>query len=179
MKNDTLHNYWQNEFDGHSSYMLPAEHNEYAVLRDMILGFIPDGWSLLDLGCASGGTLDWIKSKKRNIKYKGTDFAEKFMEANKKRYPSYLWEVEDCRELKEEDGDFDVVLLYDVIDGMTDWQKALDEAYRVASKMVIVLMWCDANMDDKREYMEKQGLSVLDIKAEGNIHFHRMFVGWK
>jgi ubiquinone/menaquinone biosynthesis C-methylase UbiE len=180
MKTDEKnYNYWQNVFDSHGGYMLAAEHNEYAILRDLILTFVDDRESILDLGCASGGTYDWIKEKKRKVTYKGTDYAEKFIEANRKRHPNIIWEVEDCRQLAEEDGEFDVVVLYDVLDGLDGWHKAIEEARRVAAKKVIVLMWCDAGMDDKRAYMEELGLSVLDLKIEGNIHFHRMLVGFK
>jgi len=174
------YHYWQDNFDGHGGYMLPAGTNEYAIIRDIILAFIDDGDSVLDLGCASGGTYDWIKYKnKKRITYKGTDYAEKFVEANKKRHPNIIWEVEDCRDLAEEDGEYDVVILYDVLDGLPGWEQALDEAYRVAKKKVIVVMWMDPGMEQKLEYMKEIGLSVLDIKMEGNIHFHRMMIGFK
>lgn len=178
-KDEKNYDYWQNVFDGHDGYMLAAGTNEYAILRDLILTFVNDKESILDLGCASGGTYDWIKEKKRNVTYKGTDYAEKFVKANKKRHPNIVWEVEDCRYLKEDDGEFDIVLLYDVLDGLTGWEKALDEAVRVAVKKVIVLMWCDPAMDDKLAYMREKGLNVLDMKVEGAVHFHRILVGWK
>jgi len=178
-KTEKNYHYWQDTFDSHSSYMLAGGTNEYAVLRDLILTFIDDKDNILDLGCASGGTYDWIKEKQRTVLYKGTDYCEKFIKENKKRHPNIIWEVEDCRNLVEDDGEFDVVILYDVLDGLPGWEQALDEAYRVARKKIVVLMWCDPGMEDKLAYMKEKGLSVLDLKIEGNIHFHRMFVGWK
>jgi ubiquinone/menaquinone biosynthesis C-methylase UbiE len=175
---EKLYVYWNELFDTHGGYMLPAGTNEYAILRDLLLAFIRDGESVLDLGCASGGTYDWILDRERDVEYKGTDFADKFVKANQERHPDILWEVEDCRELNEEDGSFDVVILYDVLDGLVGWEQALDEAYRVARKRVLVMMWCDPAMDDKRAYMEKFG-TVTDIKVEGNVHFHRLLVGLK
>jgi len=177
-KTEQNYDYWQNLFDGHSGYMLSAGDNEYAILRNLVLTFVAEKDSLLDLGCASGGTYDWIKEKKRNIIYKGTDYAEKFVEANKVRHPNVIWEVEDCRDLVEADEEFDIVLLYDVLDGLPGWEQALDEAYRVAKKKVIVLMWMDPGMEDKYEYMKNKG-NVLNLNIDGAVHYHRMLVGLK
>jgi ubiquinone/menaquinone biosynthesis C-methylase UbiE len=178
-KDEKNYDYWENNFDSHSGYMLAAGNNEYAILRDLILTFIAKFDKVLDLGCASGGTYDWIKEKKLTVTYKGTDYSEKFIEANKKRHPNIIWEVEDCRKLAEEDGEYDIVILYDVLDGLPGWEDAIDEAVRVAVKKVIVVMWMDPQMEDKLKYMQEKGLNVLDMKIEGAIHFHRMMVGYK
>lgn len=175
------YDYWQHQFDGHSSYMLGAENNEYAILRNIILGFIDDNESLLEVGCASGGMWDWIKVKGRNldIVYQGTDYAEKFIKANRKRHPEVKWAVVDARSLKGFTSFWDTVLLYDVLDGMEGWEQALDEAIRVAKKRVIVLMWCDADMGGKLKYMEEKGLSVTEMDVQGNVHYHKVLVGFK
>lgn len=173
------YHYWQDSFDSHSGYMLADGYNEFAIIRSLVLSFVDDGDSILDVGCASGGTYDWIKNKKRNVIYKGTDYAENFVKANKKRHPNIIWEVEDCRKLNEGDNEFDVVVLYDVIDNMLGWELALKEASRVAIKRVILLMWMDNDMETKVKYMRDLGLNVLDIKMDGAVHFHRMLVGLK
>ncbi len=177
---ETNYNYWQNEFDSHSSYMLAAEHNEYAILRDFILNFIDDGDSVLDVGCASGDTFGWAIKKGKTIDYRGVDYAEKFIEANKKRFPQTKWAVMDARYLKELSGSRDIVILYDVLDGMEGWELALKEAIRVAKKRVIVLMWMDANMQEKIDYMRDNNLSVIVMDIEGDgFHYHKFLVGSK
>lgn len=174
------YDYWENQFDGHGGYMLSADGNEYDILRGMIFHFVDKYDSVLDVGCACGDNLEWAERHHKGIDYEGTDYCEKFIEANRKRRPDIKWKVEDARNLKEFSESFDEVILYDVLDGLEGWERALDEAYRVAICRVIVLMWMDPHMDDKAEYMRKLGMRVIDIKIEGDgIHYHRLLVGEK
>jgi 2-polyprenyl-3-methyl-5-hydroxy-6-metoxy-1,4-benzoquinol methylase len=174
------YDYWQNLFDGHGGYMLAGGGNEYDILRRLLLHFVCFYESFLDIGCACGDNLEVSERLKLFLKYKGTDYVEKFIKANKKRRPEIDWEVMDARYLKEEDGSYDNVCLYDVLDGLEGWELALSEASRVATKRVIVLMWMDPAMEDKLAYMRKLGLRCIDIKIEGDgLHFHRLIVGEK
>jgi ubiquinone/menaquinone biosynthesis C-methylase UbiE len=157
--------YWQNEFDGHSDYMTAIEDNEYAQIRTEIFKYIDDGDSILDVGCATGNNLEEGEHLGFRFHYKGTDYVENFIEANKKRRPDIDWEVQDARELYEKDKSFDVVILYDVLDNMPDWQKAIDEAVRVAKKRIIITMWCDRHMEDKENYL------VGKVKHLKSYHF--------
>lgn len=50
--------YWQDSFDGHSSYMRSADGNEYDILRGLIMHFVEKGESFLDVGCAMGDNLE-------------------------------------------------------------------------------------------------------------------------
>jgi ubiquinone/menaquinone biosynthesis C-methylase UbiE len=150
--------------------------DEYALIRRLILGFVDDGESLLDVGCSSGGTYDFLKKKNRNISYQGVDYCEKFIEDNRKRYPEKDWAVEDARNLPYADKSFDVVCLYDVLDSMPGWQQALDEAIRIARKRVIVIMWIETSW--RFEYMREKGMSVLQLDLSGNVHLHKFLVGF-
>jgi ubiquinone/menaquinone biosynthesis C-methylase UbiE len=86
----------------------------------------------------------------------------------------------DARKLKEEDDSWDIVCLYDVLDGLPCWEEALKEAYRVAKKKVIVLMWMDPHMDEKKEYMRSLGFRVIEIDIEGDgLHYHKFLIGEK
>lgn len=180
------YDYWNNIFDDHDGYMLESTMglhivwgwNEYGILRKMILAFVEDGETLFEVGCASGNTYEVIKKQGRKIFYKGTDYAENFIKANKERMPDGEWEVQDARYLKEKDDSWDVVLIYDVIDNMEGQNKAIDEAIRVANKRVILLMWMDNEIEEKKDYLMKKGLHVLDIDIRGCIHFHKMLVGF-
>ena len=167
------YSYWQGQFDGHQHYMVSGEGNEYYFIREIILKEIKSGESLLDVGCASGGTYRHIKEfSKKTIKYKGIDFAEKFIEANKEQMPKIDWEVGDARYLKEPDKSWDNVLIYDSIDRLDGWEKALDEADRVAKKQIILIMWIDNNMDEKRDYLEKLGYSIKQFTSMDGMNYH-------
>jgi ubiquinone/menaquinone biosynthesis C-methylase UbiE len=175
------YDYWNNQFDGHSSYMRSDSGNEYDILRGLLLHFVGTGESFLDVGCAMGDTLEASERRGKKLRYKGTDYAEKFTKANKKRRPDVEWETMDARSLKEKDNSYDTVCLYDVVDTLRDtWTIALDEAFRVARKRVIILMWMDADMPAKAAYMRSLGLKTLEIDIEGDgIHYHKMLIGEK
>jgi ubiquinone/menaquinone biosynthesis C-methylase UbiE len=172
--------YWQNDFDTHSSYMRADDGNEYDILRRLLLHFVKRCESFLDVGCAMGDTLEVSEKLGLQLNYCGTDYADKFIKANKKRRPEVTWRVRDARDLGGYDESWDTVCLYDVLDGLNGWEQALDEAYRVCKKRVIVLMWMDPHMEEKYEYMQKLGLKTLMIDIEGyGIHYHKILVGEK
>lgn len=179
-KNEKNYKYWSEQFDGYGNYMMSGKGNEYYILRNIFFSFIDDDDSILDVGCASGGTYGQIKDQGRNNIYKGVDYAEGFVLANRKKFPEVKWSVMDARELKEAGGTWDVVLIYDVLDALEHWEEAIDEAIRVAVKKVVIMMWMDADMAGKRDYMRTKGLRVFEIDIEGDgIHYHKVLIGEK
>jgi ubiquinone/menaquinone biosynthesis C-methylase UbiE len=179
-KAEADYNYWQNQFDGHKRYMISGNGNEYYKIRRRILLYINDNSSLLDVGCASAGTLHHIKNfSKKNIAYKGVDYASNFIKANKKRFPKEKFEVQDARDLKEKDESYDVVLLYDVLDGLEGWELAIEEAIRVAKDKIIITMWKDNHMDEKLDYMKKRmKVKHFDFHPK-ETNYHYFIIGYK
>ena len=104
----------------------------------------------------------------------------RLLKENKKKFPEVPWQVMDARKLGEENGSWNVVLIYDVLDALEHWEDAIDEAIRVATNKVIILMWMDADMAGKIDYMRSKGLRVLEIDIDGDgIHYHKLLVGEK
>lgn len=166
-ENEYYYDYWQNQFREHDNYMIsnhadfvgsvPNDTKEFYLIREHILEFINNNDSVLDVGCASGGTYLHIKDFSfKKIKYKGIDYVENFIESCKKRHPEANWEVSDARDLIENDKSWDVVLLYDTLDYLMNpdrplkWKKAIDEAVRVAKKRIIIVIWSDIKRDAPR-----------------------------
>jgi ubiquinone/menaquinone biosynthesis C-methylase UbiE len=188
------YNFWQGQFGCHSGYMISGRNenndaNEFYIIREKVLKHVKNGESLLDIGCASGGTYLHIKEySKKKIKYKGTDFARNFVKACKERNPETEWEMYDAREIHEKDNSWDNVLLYGVMDYLTqpneplDWKKALDEAVRVAKKRVIIVIWARIPTDKlsiKEHLKDKVKVRGHKITGQLLIHEHYMLIGEK
>jgi len=191
MKKDKLYNYWQNQFKDHHCYMQSEDDPEFFKIREIIVSYLEPNSTLLDVGCASAGTYSHLKkyhSEKSledlKIKYKGVDFASNFEKENKKRFPDGNFETQDARELKEENNSWDTVLLYDTLDGMKKWEKAINEAIRVTKKRIIILIWqnLDKVVPEISNYLylnfklkELKGKLLEDLP----INSHYMFIGDK
>ena len=176
---EDAYDYWQNIFNSHEGYMLAADYNEFAIFRRLILTFIDDGEKVLDVGCASGDTFGYSDELGKDIDYTGVDYCEKFIRANKKRLPLAEWKVMDARSLKFADSSFDTVILYDVLDYLEDWKKAVDEAIRVTKNKIIILMWMDKDMMGKVTYLRQHGWIVVDMDISGGVHYHKFILGVK
>jgi ubiquinone/menaquinone biosynthesis C-methylase UbiE len=144
-------NYWDNlmDDDDHAAnYMETYGEGSGAETRHLLASFINDGDSVLDVGCGPGWNLDHFMAHGPAIrKYKGIDYSERFVRVANKRAmekagtASGPFEVGDCRKLKQYDGQYDVVILQDVLEHTNGYERPVREALRVAAKRVIVVFW--------------------------------------
>jgi hypothetical protein len=71
----------------------------------------------------------------------------------------------DCRDLKEPNKSWDVVILQDVLEHTSGYEKPMSEALRVARKRIIVTFWRGQMMD---EFKNDEGVShVRDDGDDG------------
>lgn len=109
--------------------------------RMELLSWIKDGESLLDVGCGSGCEYENIKAHNKEILYKGVDYAETFIFACRSLFPETTWEVQSAEALQENDQSFDNVLLRHILECLPYYETAIEEAWRVAKKRVIIVFW--------------------------------------
>ncbi len=64
---------------------------------------------ILDVGCGFGDIIPFIEEKARHFEYKGVDIVPEFIEAAKKRYPGYEFEVGDFFGEPEEN-QYDIII---------------------------------------------------------------------
>jgi len=96
-------------------------------------------FSLLDAACASGFYSEVIRMlDKRNIHYAGSDYSRAMVDMARSLYPDEHFEVQDLTSLTYDVKSIDVVLLSGVLEHIPDYEKALQEACRVAKKYVIL-----------------------------------------
>src|SRR4030042_1585271 len=97
--------------------------------------------SILDVGCGTGPIYEIIKHHEMDFKYKGVDYAKTFIDWAKKEFSETEFEVQDARELKEEDDSWDCVVLMHALDHIKQYDKAIAEAARVAKRYVCIILW--------------------------------------
>lgn len=145
-------NYWDDlmgSVEEASMYMDSYGEGVGTDTRHMIGQFINDGESLLDVGCGPGWNYEHFRKFGPKLgRYKGTDYSTLMIQGAKGKYPDANFEVGDCREIKEKDESWDVVLLQDVVEHTNGYEKPTKEALRVAKKRVIVTFWHLTENDD-------------------------------
>lgn len=164
--------YWEHE-DFSTPYqmgMMPHRGYLLDLLRDRGVK------SFLDVGCGTAPlyqliketiepTADMIIHRKRwDFKYKGTDYSRTMIETCREQFPEGDFEVQDARKLKEEDNSWDAVVIMHTLDHLDDYQSAIKEASRVASKYVCIILWRSfvtdeqgTHLNDKNSYGKQEG----------------------
>lgn len=154
------YNYWDNlmETDENAGeYMISYNEGPGSDTRHTLSNFIEIGESVLDVGCGPGHNLQhFLEYGPYLKKYKGVDYAVRFVRAaNERRKQQRIstdyalpFEVQDCRDLKEPDNSWDVVIIQDCLEHTNGYEKPVTEALRVARKRVIVTFWHLTENDD-------------------------------
>jgi ubiquinone/menaquinone biosynthesis C-methylase UbiE len=96
------------------------------------------GAKVLDVGCASGGFFNIMRSYEPHIEYTGVDLSERAVELAKERYPEATFIVTEGFELFFANNTFDVVHCTSVFNNEPNYQAMLQEMYRVSNRFVLV-----------------------------------------
>lgn len=139
-----MSNYWDDLMDtdeGAASYMEAYGEGPGSETRYTIASFIEEDDTVLDIGCGPGWNFDHFKKFSPKVKkYKGIDYSERFVKVANDRNPG-IYELGDCRDLKEPDNSWDIVILQDILEHTNGYEKPVREALRVAKKKVIITFW--------------------------------------
>lgn len=93
---------------------------------------------ILDAGASSGYYSQVLKSAGYTWSYTGMDYSPAFKDFAKRLYPYVYFDIGELTDLPYSDKMFKIVTLNITNLHVDDWRKALDEAFRVARKYVIV-----------------------------------------
>ncbi len=121
------------------------------------------GAKVLDIGCASGGFFNIMRSMEPTIDYVGMDIVEPAIELARQRYPEARFLLADGFEIPFDDGTFDLVHCTSVLNNEPRYQELLPELYRVSNRFVLTDMRLLKNL----AAMENIEPFYYDIKFEG------------
>jgi ubiquinone/menaquinone biosynthesis C-methylase UbiE len=96
------------------------------------------GAKVLDVGCASGGFFNVMRSFEPQIEYTGIDLSEKAVELAVARYPEARFMVTEGFRLPFQDNEFDIVHCTSVFNNEPNYQEMMAEMYRVSNRFVLV-----------------------------------------
>jgi len=96
------------------------------------------GAAVLDVGCASGGFFNIMRTFEPNIEYTGIDLSERAVELARERYPEARFVLTEGFELPFEDNSFDIVHCTSVFNNEPNYQEMMKEMYRVSNRFVLV-----------------------------------------
>ena len=118
------------------------------------------GAKVLDVGCASGGFFNIMRSLEPLIEYTGVDIAEPAVALAREKYPDARFELNEGIELPFEDNTFDLVHCTSVLVIEPRYQEMLKEMYRVSNRFVIadlrLLKGIGSQQDFQKSYYKIQ-----------------------
>jgi ubiquinone/menaquinone biosynthesis C-methylase UbiE len=110
------------------------------------------GAKVLDVGCASGGFFNIMRTLEPLIEYTGVDIAEPALLLARKNYPDAKFEIIDGIELPFEDNTFDIVHCTKVLVIEPRYKEMLREMYRVSKRFVIIDIRLLKNIGNEQDF---------------------------
>ena len=147
--------WWSTNISDFRSYIRSYGEGVGWPSRKWFSAHLKPGVSLLDIGCGSGCELENLLADGRDdIGYEGCDYTPEAVAACRELFPEVKFFEADARKLELPDSSRDVVLLRHTLDHIDKWQDAVKEAYRVARKEVVIILWVPLMEGDQQVYKE-------------------------
>lgn len=124
---------------------------------------LPTVGSVLDLGCAAGGSLLFSRELNPNVKYTGLDISQELISVAKKRFQSEKF-VEfmyfDGEALPKDSSSVDLCFSFGVFHHLANWQVMAEEFLRVSSKYVLfdLRLWDQPSLINDKNSFQKIAL---------------------
>ena len=121
------------------------------------------GVKVLDVGCASGGFFNIMRTLEPAIDYTGIDIAEPSIETARQKYPEAKFLVTNGLQIPFNDNEFDLVHCTGVLVIEPRYREILKEMYRVSNRFVLA----DMRLLKNTEVAADQERSYYKIQFEG------------
>lgn len=107
-------------------------------------GIDKKGLKLLDVGCASGWFLSQVHGRYPYLKCFGVDVYQKAIEHAQKSYSQFSFSQADAHYLPFQEGFFDIVICFNVLEHVINPQKVMKEIKKVVKKNGVVIIGMDS-----------------------------------
>ena len=144
----------------------------YAALQGMLSPY-GDSATFLEIGCGPGESTKRILRMIKSEHLEASEFEQEIVDAlNYFDFPIPI-KQESVYELKRKENEFDCVLLLEVLEHLDDFEKALQEIFRVSRDQVVISvpnepLWCFLNIL-RGKYWNKLGNTPGHIN-HWNVH---------
>lgn len=125
------------------------------------------GMSVLEIGCSSGFYSEVFEIAGLEVQYAGCDYSDAFVSLARRKYPELRFDVEDATALKYDDEAFDIVISGCCLLHIPEYQVAVAETARVASRYAIFHR-TPVVLGQPTVYYRKQAYGVETVE----IHFN-------
>jgi len=109
----------------------------YDSEKHFIMHILKPDYSVLDIGCATGGFYNVFKHLEPTISYTGVDISPEMIKKARTLHPDISFHVSRGNELPFDDKSFDVVFCSGALHMTFDWREVLKEGWRVTKKYFI------------------------------------------
>jgi len=143
-------NYFENEFgqmDG-GEFCRSGLNSTHSPWREHFAEFVDDGDSFLDVACGSGADWEVLQRLKKDVKYKGIDYAPSIIAGAEGLCPNAEFKLGDINNIPEEDESWDIVNARHVLCHCEYYEHPIKELLRVAKKRIIITLHVPFPEDD-------------------------------
>ena len=123
-----------------------------------------DGMTVLEVGCSSGYYSEVIAIAGLDVRYAGCDFSNAFIDLARQHYPRLQFDIEDATSLSYSNASFDIVISGCCLLHIAEYERAVLETARVASKFAIFhrtpVVW---GQPEKTYRKNAYGVDMLEI----------------
>jgi ubiquinone/menaquinone biosynthesis C-methylase UbiE len=109
----------------------------YESEKFFLVRILKPGYSILDIGCATGGFYNIFKEYEPNFSYTGVDISAAMIDQARILHPGIRFEVADGDNLPFKNNSFDLVFSSGALHMAPNWREILAEGWRVAKHYFI------------------------------------------
>ena len=141
-------NYWKNHRNKLDDLYPSERYFLYPILKSTK--------SVLDAGCAAGGSFDFCREAKSNIDYTGIDISKKLINIANKLHPKGFFFVYDGHKITFKEKKFDLVFSIGVLHHLHHWRGMIKQMVKCSSSSTIfdIRLTNEETLDNAKKYYQ-------------------------